>query len=531
MERILKILPNYIFLIIFAFVFEVVFNKFSVEIIYNLLENILFALLLIGSLILIGNKKAHNFYLIASYVFFSLFLYLETIYYYLFKTYFSPSAIFVSLDSNWEEAKEFISFYFVGSALLFTVLFFILVLNFLPKTRNSDLKKLVVSRKGKLKIIGLIIGIFIFLKLSTLIVFNLPYLVVRSSYKYQVESKKLGNYKESKYGSFNNVNRLTNNEDEVYVIIIGESTSRSHFSIYNYYRETSPELKKLKDELLIYKDVISPHVYSIGALTKILTLSNYENPDKTADGSIIQLLNSAGFETYWLSNQRPIGPYESLITKISLSAKKQKFLTTTIAGKSKVLDEDLLYEFDKVVENDVKKKVIFLHLMGTHHHYENRYPESFNKFRDTPRTNFKSKESFSKINHYDNAVLYNDYLVSSVIKKVDSLNESSFVLYFADHGEEMFDDINMAGHNEDIYSKNMFDIPFVLWRSREYENKKEINFIKDRKYMVDDLFYSIADLLDIKAVEVDFSRSIFSNSFKERQRIIKDTIDYDVFFK
>ncbi len=531
MERIFKILLNFIFLTIFAFVFEVVFNKFSLDIIYNLLENILFALLLICPLYFIGNKNIYKFYLVVSYVFFSLFLYLETVYFYLFKTYFSPSAIFVFLDSNLEEAKEFISFYFDDTVLLFTVLLFILVLNFLPKTRKLDRKKLGILRKTKLAIVSFIIGILIFLKFSTLIVFNLPYLLVRSSYKYHIESKKLGNYKESKYGSFSNVTRLANKEDEVYVIIIGESTSRSHFSIYNYYRETTPELKKLQDELLIYKDVISPHVYSVGALTKILTLSNYENPERIADGSIIQLLNSAGFETYWLSNQRPIGPYESLITKISLSAKKHKFLTTTIAGNSKVLDEELLYEFDKVVENDVKKKVIFLHLMGTHHHYENRYPESFNKFIDTPKSNFKSVENYTKINHYDNAILYNDFLISTVIKKVDSLNKLSFVLYFSDHGEEMFDDLNMAGHNEDIYSKNMFDIPFVLWRSKEYKNKKEIIFMKDRKYMIDDLFNSVADLLEIRAQEVDLSRSIFSESFKERQRIIKDTIDYDVFFK
>ena len=114
---------------------------------------------------------------------------------------------------------------------------------------------------------------------------------------------------------------------------------------------------------------------------------------------------------------------------------------------------------------------------------------------------------------------------------MDSLNSISTVLFFSDHGEEMFNKLNMAGHNEDIYSKQMFDIPFVLWQSEKYKQQKELVFEKERPYMIDDVFHSIADLLSIKADEVDLSRSIFSEYFKERKRIIKDSIDYDIFFK
>jgi heptose-I-phosphate ethanolaminephosphotransferase len=326
---------------------------------------------------------------------------------------------------------------------------------------------------------------------------------------------------------------LPNVEDEeLYVIIIGESTNRSHFGLYNYYRQTTPKLNKIKDELLIYNNVISPHAYSIGALTKILTLGNYESPESISKGSIIQLINKAGFDTHWLSNQRPIGPYESLITKISLSSTKYKYITTEIAGKSKVLDGDLIQEFDKTLVNLTNKKnVIFLHMMGTHHQYENRYPSSFHKFKDTPKANFVTEESSKKINHYDNAIFYNDFLISDVIKKVKKLNKKSFVLYFSDHGEEMFNDLNIAGHNEDIYSKSMFDIPFILWESTKYKQEKKIEFVDERKYMIDDLINSIADLLDINAFEIDNKRSIFNQNFKDRKRIIKDTINYDTFFK
>ncbi len=531
MSKILNIFYSYLFLILFVFGFEYLFNEFSISIILNLIENILFAILLISPIYFISNKKLFIFYKILSYTFFALIVYIETVYYYLFKTYFSPSAIFVSLDTNSEETKEFISFYLDRTILVFSILFIILFFCILLFKKKLVIKDFLISKKTKLAIFGGMIGIFLVLKFSTLIIYNLPYLIVRSGYLYKVESNKLGNYKESKNGNFNNVKRIAGEEEEVYVVIIGESTSRSHLGIYDYYRQTTPELEKLKNELLIYRDVISPHVYSVGALTKILTLGNYENPNKVSEGSIIQLINSAGLETYWLSNQRPIGEYESLITKISLSAKEHKFITTTIAGNSKVLDEELIKEFDEVIKNTAKKKVIFLHFLGTHHHYENRYPKAFNYFIDTPKSNFISDNNNAKINHYDNAILYNDFLISQVIKKVDSLNKKSFVLYFSDHGEEMFDDLNMAGHNEDVYSKNMFDIPFILWQSSKYKAEKKFNYYENRKFMIDDLINSIADLMDISADEIDLSRSIFSDSFIERRRIIKDTLIYDTYFK
>jgi heptose-I-phosphate ethanolaminephosphotransferase len=521
----------YLALIVLAFLFECTFKEISLSIFYNFIENILFAILLISPLYFLLMTKFHRGYFIMSYLFFSFSVYFETIYYYLFNTYLSPSAIFVLLDSNINEAKEFASFYLDTSIVIFTIVFLIITFFLLFRYKKSSSLNLKKTRKNSLKILSIVLVILVFLKISTLIVYNLPYLILKSNVEYFLEAKKLESYKDNKEGNFHNVKRLKNEENELYVIIIGESTSRSHFGLYNYYRQTTPRLNKLKDDLLIYNDVISPHVYSIGSLTKILTLGNYEFPNKISEGSMIQLLNSASFSTYWLSNQRPIGPYESLITKISLSSTKHKFITTTISGNNKIYDGKLIEEFDEVIKEENSKKIVFLHLIGTHHHYENRYPKAFNKFVNTPITKFNSLENHDKINHYDNAVLYTDFIVNEVIKKVNQTNLKSFVLYFSDHGEEVFDNINMSGHNEDVYSKSMFDVPFILWRSNKFAKEKEIYFVDNRKYMIDDLFHSIADILDITAKETDSTRSIFNKHFKERKRIIKDTIDYDLFFK
>jgi len=524
----------YLFLapIVLAFAFEGLFKGLELNNLFNLIENILFSILLVSPLYFIRKAKWNRWYLVVVYLFFCFCTYFETGYYYLFGTFFSPSAVFVVLDSNLEEAKEFMGFYVDFPLMVFTIVFWIVSFSMILKYKKVLFSIFKRTRKNTLRLIVGILAILVFLKMSALIVFNLPYLLIKSNVEYYAESKKIGNYKENKTGNFHNVSRPNSDEEELYVIMIGESTNRSHFGIYGYYRQTSPELQKIADELLIYNDVISPNAYSIGALTKILTLANYEFPKKVTEGSIIQLINSAGFDTYWLSNQRPIGPYESLITKIALSSSYHKFITTTIAGKSKVLDGELIKEFEDVIKGlKSKKNVIFVHMMGTHHEYLNRYPADFNKFSDQPISNFPSRESTEKINTFDNAILYNDALIAEVISKVKTMNNKSFVLFFSDHGEEMFNDLDMAGHNEDIYSEQMFNVPFFLWESSIYKQEKNIDFVADRKYMLDDLFFSVADLLDINATETDLTRSIFSDRFKERKRIIKDTLNYDTFFK
>lgn len=220
-----------------------------------------------------------------------------------------------------------------------------------------------------------------------------------------------------------------------------------------------------------------------------------------------------------------------MVTKIALSSSKSKFLTTVHGVQNKVMDEKILPELEAFFKDDSSsKKLIIVHLMGTHLSYANRYPENFNVFKDEPFSNYKSEEISKIINDYDNAIRYSDYVISQIIEKTKALNKKSFVLYFSDHGEELYKDFNMAGHNEDISTKDMYDVPFVLWQSDKFKQQKQLTIDLDRPYMLDDLFHSLADLLDISAQEVEEERSLFSAKFKNRKRIILKNSEYDTYF-
>lgn len=527
-----KLFSLYFIVLIPSFAAVLISTELNWPLVCNFTESVLFGILIVQ---FISFFKKSIFKRILNYIlflFFTFCTYTETVYFLIYNTYFSPSTIFVFFDSNPQEVSEFLAFYSTKPIIVLTLITLLISVWCLKQLYLLSSQFFTVSKNTiiySLIFIGIILG---FLRVSKLIDYNFPYLFARSYILYQKESKELDVYKKNKNGNFESVAVKPSSAQQVYVLVLGESTTKSHLGVYDYARPTTPLLSAQKDDLLLFQDVISPNTYSVASVTKLLTLANYEYPKATGQGSIIQLANAADFETFWLSNQRPLGPYESLITKLSFSSDHTKFITTVNAGNSKTLDANLLSDLDKVLNQSQSNKIfILLHLIGTHHNYEDRYPPSFNVFNGMVNSNFRSDAIAEKINHYDNAVLYNDFVLNSVIDRLKTLNANSFMLFLSDHGEELYTDLNIAGHNEDTPTKSMYEIPFILWQSEKYKEYRTIDTDVNKPYMSDDLFHSLADLMGIQCNQVDYQRSIFSDRFKERPRIILDSIDYDTEFR
>jgi heptose-I-phosphate ethanolaminephosphotransferase len=324
-----------------------------------------------------------------------------------------------------------------------------------------------------------------------------------------------------------------NNSKETIVLIIGESTTRNHLGIYNYYRNTTPNLNNLKSELVVFNDVISPHSHTIPSLEKVLTFGNQERPEAKFDGSIIQLMKAAGYKTFWVSNQVPVGVNETMVSMIAKPSDYTHFTNLGGAKELRSLDERIFPYFKKVVRDTASKKFIIVHLLGTHTNYKNRYPKKYNFYSDIPQSKFPSETSFTTINEYDNSIRYNDYIISELIELVKgetSNSEKASLIYFSDHGEDVFETVDFTGHSETIGSNPMFQIPFIFWSNNKVELEKYKDY-SDRKYMTDDLIYSIADLANLSFKGFDNKKSIFSDSFIERTRIIRGNVKYDSFYK
>jgi len=532
-------LTSYIYIPFFVFTilgwFLISFKKnYAKEVIaFGMLSFIVFIIYF-----LIRNITFRKYYILITHIILSTLISIKLSFYYNFDAKLSSSALYIMFETNKIETFEFISTY-VDYKLIALYLFFLVsiiftLISFFFKSNHSLITKILnLDIRSKItKGIGICLIFLTAFLIQKRFFFENIFLQSIYSYKEYTDFKK--SYVNVLSKKINSNIKVTNysTEPQSYVIVIGESTSKKHLQLYGYNRQTNPLLNEMKDELFIFKNVITPHVHTIAALQKILTLADYNNfPKGINNTSIIQLSNQAKYATYWLSNQRPIGVHESVLSLIGHAAKNTHFLNTK-DYTSTSYDQIVLPKLTEILNDKVRKKIIFIHLMGSHTRYKYRYPKEFNYFNGiNPATKFKHKKSTQFINEYDNAARYNDYIIKSIISQVKSLNHNSFVLYFSDHGDEVYDSIDFMGHNEWRGTASMYEVPFILWVSNKYKTKhpqfNNLDSFINRNYLLDDFIHSFSDLTEIKFNGFNEKKSIFNTNFRKKTRWIKKGIDYD----
>ncbi len=457
---------------------------------------------------LIKNKIVFIIFLVMSSFLISLFSFIEIFHFIVFKSSITESSIYIALETNKNELLEFISSYFKSKVLIYA---FIHISSFIIGIYYSIIRTntIIISKNKMLYIIILcVLMLSIIYKLRAN---SLPYTIYNSTITFLQQRKEFENIKITKNGNFRNVEYKENGK-EICVVIIGESTTRDHMSLYGYYRNTNPLLTK-RSNLSIFKNVKTPHTHTISALEEILVLDN-TNIKSKYNSTLIQLMNSANYKTYFISNQKPIGIYETSITLISKTSDKSYYTDVS----RNILDEAIFIPLEQVLAEDAKRKFIMIHLMGTHSIYSKRYPNKFKVFNDTPLTKYKHQTAYSTINEYDNAVLYNDFIVNEIIEKVNNYNSNSYILYFSDHGEDVYETIDEACHTESKGTEPMYNIPFIIWQSKKHKETPIPERNMELPYNTKDLIHTVADLSKIKFTRFNKNKSIINQNYDKKNK-------------
>lgn len=312
------------------------------------------------------------------------------------------------------------------------------------------------------------------------------------------------------------------------VLVIGESTNRQRMSLYGYPRNTTPELDKLRDQLAVFNNVITPRPYTIEALQQVLTFADENNPDlylKTP--SIVSVMKQAGYKTYWITNQQTMTKRNTMLTTFSEQADEQVYLNNNRNQNARQYDGDVLEPFAKAMADPAERKFIVVHLLGTHMSYQYRYPPTFDKFTDRQGVPAGiSDEQLPIYNSYDNAVLYNDFVVSSLIKDYAKADPNGFLLYLSDHGEDVYDSAGHStlGRNEGKPTAPMYTIPFMAYASPKWRETHNWSFASSlqRPSSSSQLIHTWADLAGLSFDEWDRSKSLVNDGFKARPLMIGD---------
>lgn len=341
----------------------------------------------------------------------------------------------------------------------------------------------------------------------------LPFAVVK------VTSRQLDNfalYKQQKGVRLQKLSTLTSlklnpdvdKDGNLFVLVIGESQSASHIQAYGYQKATTPKLvERLKEpNHLLFNNVFSSWPQTVQALSYALTNANQYNQVEVSDAySLIEIARAVGFDTYWLSNQRKYGMYETPITVISSTANHEIWTNGSAKMEGVFFDEELVNRLPKVDPN--KNTLIIIHLMGSHQKYEKRVPKEFRHFTGADEV----------VASYDNSILYTDYVVDEIYNKAKKNPAFKALVYFSDHGEEPH---VVGGHDPVNVTYQMLKVPLFVYLSDSYR-KNHLNLFEslktnEHKYFSNDLIFDLmVSLMRIEGVP-NFEESLNLSSKKYR---------------
>ena len=325
------------------------------------------------------------------------------------------------------------------------------------------------------------------------------------------------------------------------VVVIGESLRRSYMHCYGYPLENTPRLDSLiaDGSVVAYSDVISPAAGTVESLTKVLTYLSLDSLGAWYDyPSLTNILARSGYETYWVSNQEITGEYVQPVNVIARMANNVRYVKMRTPASDWKAIENAGYDMEVIsylhkVDSIRKKSVVqFVHLIGSHTDYAQRYPKSHARFSSK---DIDAPGDKACIADYVNSIYYNDEVVASIAEHYK--NEATILFYFSDHGESMFDvpdKPTFFGHG--LALKSNVEIPFMVYVSPKLRQEfpglyERIVRYKDRP-IVNDLFTnSLLGLLGVTSKYSNEKLEFFSDGYdatRPRKPVnMKHSFSYD----
>ncbi|WP_077637072.1 phosphoethanolamine transferase [Escherichia coli] len=235
---------------------------------------------------------------------------------------------------------------------------------------------------------------------------------------------------------------------DTYVLIVGESVRVDNMSLYGYTRSTTPQVEAQRKQIKLFNQAISGAPYTALSVPLSLTADSVLSHDiHNYPDNIINMANQAGFQPFWLSSQSAFRQNGTAVTSIAMRAME----TVYVRG----FDELLLPHLSQALQqNTQQKKLIVLHLNGSHEPACSAYPQSSAVFQ--PQDDQDAC--------YDNSIHYTDSLLGQVFELLKDRRAS--VMYFADHGLERDPTKkNVYFHGGREASQQAYHVPMFIWYS------------------------------------------------------------------
>ncbi|MDR0677647.1 MAG: sulfatase-like hydrolase/transferase [Holosporaceae bacterium] len=327
------------------------------------------------------------------------------------------------LDVSYEVMDLFISYFPI---LLTCVLSFVLIYKIYPTYPKENIKST----------LGSILLIASSILYVSIIDGQLDFTPNPTRFAFENSIKTVCGYIYSKVGKihkFNNykaysVERIKpiSNDPVTIVYILGESSNSEHMSLFGYDEDTTPNLRKMFQSGNVYCTVGIAGAVSTISSCKFMcnAIREPDNIRQTSSDTtnLFRLAKESGFKTFYISAQQ-----NNLCSSVGGTPYIDVLITRMRYPKEFSYQRDtfLLDIIDKQEFTD--KNFVVIHQRCIHSPYRKTVPNSF----CTPSRQIKHRDTLL----YNNAMVYNDYVISSLFGKFNKSKNKFYIFWTSDHNE------------------------------------------------------------------------------------------------
>ncbi len=332
------------------------------------------------------------------------------------------------------------------------------------------------------------------------------------------------------------------------VLIIGESYNKHHSSLYNYRLPTTPlqQMRLQQGELFLFTDIVTPWNITSNVFIEMFSLWEHGCKRSISQYPLFPILfQRAGYKVTFFSNQYFLTGFHKgatnqvghfFLTDMELS----NLLFSYRNRKSSKYDLGLFTQMKNYMTDVVRPAYTLdiVHLIGQHFDYSARYPHSQSTFSiEDYEDRTLPKDTKQVIMHYDNATRYNDIVLDSLLSLYEK--EETVVLFIADHGEEVYDELAIHGRlfqdPTGTQARYEYEIPMWIWCSKNYRQNHpniigSIKQAQNKPFMTDRLPQILLSLAGISCQWSNETSNLLSPTYRTRHRIIGGNTNYDHFY-
>lgn len=333
------------------------------------------------------------------------------------------------------------------------------------------------------------------------------------------------------------------------VLIIGESYSKHHASLYGYPLATTPKQQALADSALLYAftDVVSPWNLTSNVFKDLMSTHSSTDPGRWTDGVLFPaLFKRAGYHVAFLSNQ-----FYAKQGQTNCDVNGSFFLNRSDMN-ALCFDQRSTHHYTtdgKFLEVELKpyqhhdRELVIVHLYGQHMNYADRakFPDTGDNAALFSAAHYRrpdlSKDELQTLIDYDNATAYNDRQVRTIYDNF--AGEDAVFIYVADHGEYVYDGTEHRwgrSHNSEVTREMAhyeFEVPLTVFftptfREQHPDVVTSIAAACAQPMASDDVPHLLMGLAGLATPHYDASHDPLSPSYDaSRHRLLRGHEDYD----